>query len=59
MCDEYEDERMRAFWRALVEREEVVKLDPEAEVNHEVVTPVLELGSVAEPKRATPRTLIQ
>ncbi len=60
MCDEYDDERMRAFWRAFAERQEVAKLNSnvdEADDNREFETPVLELGSAAEPKRNKPRTL--
>ncbi len=58
MCDEYDDERMRAFWRALAERAEVTKLEPEADETRELEMPVLELGTVAEPKRTKARTLV-
>ncbi len=58
MCDEYDDERMRAFWRALAERDEVAKLDSEADVNTELEAPVRELGPIEGPKRTKLRTLV-
>ena len=57
MCDEYDDERMRAFWRALAARDELAKRDLGAEDTPEPETPVLELGPVDEPKRTKPRSL--
>ncbi|HYM39993.1 MAG TPA: hypothetical protein VEY12_07610 [Thermoplasmata archaeon] len=53
MCDEYDDERMRAFWRQLAVLEERGSLD-EASEESPVAKP---LGELVEPKRAKPRAL--
>ncbi len=55
MCDEYEDERLRAFWRQLAIRDELGKLEPAPEpADESVVKPV---GEIVEPTRAKPRAL--
>ncbi len=55
MCDEYDDERMRAFWRQLAMQEELAKLEPEPETSDEIgVRPLSEL----EPKRAKREALL-
>ncbi len=58
MCDEYDDERMRAFWRALAEREEVAKLEPETDETGAVDQPIAPIGGTLEPRRAKPRPLM-
>ncbi len=56
MCDEYDDERMRVFWRQLAVQEERTsqELEPEAAIEP-IGQPV---GEVGEPKRAKPRALV-
>ena len=46
MCDEYDEEHMRAFWRAIAVREELAKLEPELEGTGE---------AVEHPPRGTPQ----
>ncbi len=55
MCDEYDDERMRAFWRQLAQQEELADLEDEREKPVDRV--VLPVGEIVEPKRAKPRIL--
>ncbi len=57
MCDEYEDERMRAFWRQLVVLEDLDVLDPEDEAAPERAAKPL--GEIVEPTRAKPRALLR
>ncbi len=55
MCDEYEDERMVAFWRKLEEMEPREKAAPEAEG---AVEPLLRIEPNAPPApKAKPRAL--
>ncbi len=49
VCDEYEDERMKAFWRLLDERERRASLEPE-----EAEEP-LELSPVPIPEAVKPK----
>ncbi len=58
MCDEYDDERMRAFWRALAEREEIAKLDSEADDSKPLSFPVVPVGENLEPRHSKPRALL-
>ncbi len=54
MCDEYDDERMRAFWRMLSERDGLVSLNV---VELEETGPIVKLA--AEPASKTkPRALV-
>ncbi len=55
MCDEYDDERMRAFWRVLAERESLVDLHV---IETEGAGPIVkalgaELTNAAKPKAKT------
>ncbi|HII40806.1 MAG TPA: hypothetical protein HA326_06270 [Thermoplasmata archaeon] len=55
MCDEYDDERMRAFWRGFVVPEEIPRAEREdGETEHPVVTPPL---GTPEPRQARLRPL--
>jgi hypothetical protein len=54
MCDEYDDERMRAFWRELDVRKELAKPQP---VDDELEGVALSLPALVEPKRSKPRGL--
>ncbi len=59
MCDEYDDERMRAFWRALAEREEAEKLDPEVHRTESLDLPmIVPLGETVEPRNTKPKALV-
>ncbi|HLE53977.1 MAG TPA: hypothetical protein VI999_01875 [Thermoplasmata archaeon] len=56
MCDEYDDERMRAFWRMLAERDGLVSLHVvEPEETEPIVKPVL----LEPPSRTKPRALVR
>ena len=55
MCDEYYDERMKAFWRALAEADEERERD--IETIDPIATPVV-LQPV-EPARAKPKPLLR
>ncbi len=52
MCDEYDDERMRVFWRALVEQKERVSSLEEIAAAPLDVAPIL----TAEPTTVRART---
>ena len=55
MCDEYDDERMRAFWRGFVVPEEIPRAEREdGETEPPVVTPPL---GTPEPRQARLRPL--
>lgn len=57
MCDEYDDERMRAFWRRLAIPEERTSLDPEPMA---AVEPIVQpLGEGVEPPPVKPRALVR
>ncbi len=58
MCDEYEDERMVAFWRRLEQRES--QASPETDENEDAgnAAPLLRVEpEPAVPLKAKPRTL--
>jgi hypothetical protein len=55
MCDEYEDERMRAFWRRLeqIDAQKLPVLEPE-----DVAQPLIRIEPAStEPAKARPRAL--
>ena len=56
MCDEYDDERMRLFWRKLAENEDLVVLPTET-VDVPVEPIVRPLGAEAEKAKARPKAL--
>ncbi len=58
MCDEYEDERMVAFWRRLEERESQASPETDENADAEHIAPLIhvESGPVVATK-ARPRTL--
>lgn len=51
MCEEYEDERMRAFWRMIAERKDLVVLPTETATESETVVVPLVAGPEAPAKR--------
>ena len=57
MCDEYDEERMRVFWKQIAMHEDLANLKPEDELEGE--TPHLPVGEIVEPRRARPRSLLQ
>ena len=57
MCDEYDEERMRVFWKQIAMHEDLANLTPEDELEGE--TPHLPVGEIVEPRRARPRSLLQ
>lgn len=52
MCDEYHDERMRAFWRALADLDEEDELEEELE--HPIVVKLAPEPVEPEKRRARP-----
>jgi len=56
MCDEYDEDRMRALWRQLAIREERTRLEPETDPVGE--SPERPLGEIVEPKPTKPRALL-
>jgi hypothetical protein len=58
MCEEYEDERMRAFWRLLAEQKDLVVLP--TETVHEPEQIVVPLGtSPGIPSKRNGRALLR
>lgn len=55
MCDEYEDERMWAFWRRLEIREELEREERETKEVESPIPVTLPVGN--ETPKARPRTL--
>lgn len=51
MCEEYEDERMRAFWRLMAERKDLVILPTETVGEPETVVVPLSIGPETPTKR--------
>jgi hypothetical protein len=54
MCDEYSDARMQAFWRALVESDE---LEDEEKEDEQIVKPIV--IEPLEPLKSKPRALVR
>ncbi len=50
MCDEYDDERMRIFWRMLAEREDLEHLDMVESTREAAVPMPLASEPVPKPK---------
>lgn len=55
MCDEYDDERMRIFWRQLAVQEERTELDEEREPLREPLVKPAE--GIVPPETRKPRAL--
>ncbi len=55
VCDEYEDERMRAFWRLLEERERLALLDRD-EGEEPLALPA---APIPEAPKAKPRPMVR
>lgn len=57
MCDEYDDERMRAFWRLVAERENLIVLPAETPEEPQVAMPApVGLEGPSPKARAKPLT---
>lgn len=50
MCDEYDDERMRAFWRGLAERDGLVALNVVEAEDTEPIVKSIPLVQASKPK---------
>lgn len=51
MCEEYDDERMKVFWRVLDERHKLEMVEPASEETEQpIVKPLTELGEAQKQK---------